>query len=351
MAVINLHERYEKQIITQYTKESVISGKTSKEYNFDGVKGIHISTPLTIPLVDYKRSGLQRYGETTEMGDRIQFLEMRQDKSFSLSIDKGNQSDQQYIKEAGRVMKLQQAEQVVPLIDRYSISEYCKNAGIIKGMATPSKANVVSSIFDMETAMTNSLIPTGDRYMYIGGTIYNMVRLSTELIRTETFAKEDFEKGVVGMIANFKVVLIPDNYLPAGVHFLATHKRSVLQPVKLHDAKIHTDPPGISGALLEGRYYFDAFVLGERANGVYAAVETGKKTANPTITQISGNNATVSGTSGVTKYTVDGSDPRYSKSAQIYTSSTIPVPAKATLKIVSTDTGKFASDVIEKTNA
>lgn len=350
MPTINLHERYEKKIIEQYHKESVIAGKVSKEYNFDGVRSIHISTPLTVPLVDYTRGGLTRYGETTEMGDRTQVLTMRQDKAFSVSIDKGNQSDQQYIKEAGRMMKLQQAEQVVPLIDKYALGEFSTNAGQIKAMAKPTKTNIVSAVFDMETELTNELIPVNDRYLYIGGELYNAIRLSSEFIRVETYERQDFEKGKVGHIANFKVILVPSAYLPEGVHFLAYHKRSVIQPTKLHDSKIHINPPGISGALLEGRYYFDAFVLGERSKGVYAAVDTGKKTANPTITGISGNKATVSGTSGVTKYTVDGSNPRYSSSAKIYTSGQIDVPAKATLKIVSVDTGKFSSDVIEKKN-
>ena len=36
-------------------------------------------------------------------------------------------------------------------------------------------------------------------------------------------------------------------------------KGSTVDPVKLQDAKIHKDPPGLSGNLLEGRIYHDAF--------------------------------------------------------------------------------------------
>lgn len=348
MGVIHLHEKYEKQILTQYTHESFIAGKVSKEYSFDGVRGIIITTPVTVPLNDYKRSGLQRYGNTTELGDRTQALQMRQDKGFSVSIDKGNQSDQQYIKQAGRMMKLQQAEQVVPMIDKYALSEFANNAGQIKAVTAPSKANIVNQLFDMETAFTNSLIPLGDRYLYIGGTIYNHIRMSPEFLGVDALAKDDLTRGVVGMIAGFKAVVIPDSYMPANAHYIGCHKRSVIQPTKIHDAKIHTDAPGISGALLEGRYYFDAFVLGERANGVYVATDATKKTTNPTI-QIASNEATITGT-GVVMYTIDGSDPRYSKDAQIYTTKVKSLPQGAVVKAVAKENDKFASDVVTQVN-
>ena len=39
---------------------------------------------------------------------------------------------------------------------------------------------------------------------------------------------------------------------------------------KLDDYKIHQDPPGINGNLVEGRVYYDAFVLDAKKDGIYA---------------------------------------------------------------------------------
>jgi hypothetical protein len=348
MAIIHLHEKYEKRILSQYTHESFVAGTVSKEYDFQGVKGIHITTPVTVPLTDYKAEGLNRFGETVEMGDRVQYLVMRQNKSFSVSLDNTNQSDQQYIKQAGQMMKLQQAEQVVPTIDKYALGEFANNAGQIKAVANPTKSNIVNQLFDMETAFTNALIPLGDRFLFIGGTVYNHVRMSPEFLGVDVLAKEDLTRGVVGMIAGFKAVVVPDSYMPANAHYLGYHRRSVIQPTKINMARINTKPQGIDGALLEGHYYFDAFVLGERANGVYVATDASKKTANPTIAIVS-NEATITGT-GVVMYTIDGSDPRYSKDAKVYTAKVKSLAKGAVVKAVAKENDKFASDVVTQVN-
>ena len=41
-----------------------------------------------------------------------------------------------------------------------------------------------------------------------------------------------------------------------------------VSPVKLAEYKTHIDPPGINGTLVEGRIYYDAFVLTNKANGI-----------------------------------------------------------------------------------
>ena len=47
------------------------------------------------------------------------------------------------------------------------------------------------------------------------------------------------------------------------------HPSATVAPTKLEDYKVHEDPPGISGALVEGRINYDAFVLDNKAKGIY----------------------------------------------------------------------------------
>lgn len=138
------------------------------------------------------------------------------------------------------------------------------------------------------------------------------------------------------------VVRVPKSYLPEGVYFLVAHKDAVLMPYKIADAKVHEDPVGVSGALIEGRHYYDAYVLGAKCGGVYALVAAGMVSAAPTV---SGGKITGSGS---IRYTLDGSDPRYSDSAKDYVAGT-SLTAETGCKIhaVMTESGKYPSAVAE----
>ena len=91
---INLATKYAQKIASMYTLGSLVADKASNEWDFSGVKSVKIYTPQTVEPVDYQRNGTNRYGTPAEMADVVQELSMRQDKSFSLIIDKGNNNEQ-----------------------------------------------------------------------------------------------------------------------------------------------------------------------------------------------------------------------------------------------------------------
>lgn len=356
---INLATKYSDKIAEKFTHESIVQGKCSTEWDFSGVKTIKIYTPQTVPYKDYTRSGTSRYGTPTDMQDTIQELSMTQDKSFSLVIDKGDNSEQMMIKNAGKMMALQTKEQAVPMVDKYALSVFANKAGKIVGSSTAltsTKGSVLSAVMDAETYMTDNLVPEGNRYLYIAGKTYNILRQADEYLKLEGTGVKAIEKGVVGEIVGFKVVKVPTSYLPTGVNFIACYKNAVLLPYKIKDAKIHQDPPGISGALLEGRSLFDAFVIGERANGIYVHAYTGSGGASvQAIPAVAISSHTVTITSeGATeiKYTNDGSDPRYSPTALIYNSDAKPTSvAGQTIRAYAIKTGSLPSGIGEATDA
>ena len=65
------------------------------------------------------------------------------------------------------------------------------------------------------------------------------------------------------------VFKIASNRLPAKFGFMIAHPVATVAPVKLAEYKIHLDPPFLSGSLVEGRIYYDAFVLENKAKGIY----------------------------------------------------------------------------------
>ena len=344
---INLAAKYSDKIAQVYTASSFIAGKSSNEWDFSGVKSVKIYTPQTVDLVDYNRNGLNRYGTPVEMQDTVQEMTMSQDKSFSITIDKGNNNEQMLVKNAGKMLKLQIDERVVPLVDKYAFKRFIALAGKVAGITKPTKATIVSAIADAGAHLDDCLVPEGNRYLYITTEMYNLLRQSGEFLNIESLGAKAVEKGVVGEVMGFKVVKIPVSYLPANAYFIAIHKNSVIVPYKIRDAKVHEDPPGISGALLEGRNNYDAFVIGARANGVYAAVASGDIAATPTIAIASGKATITSTTSNATiKYTLDGSDPRYSDTALTY-GAAVTVEVGQTVKAFATADGKFTSEVAE----
>ena len=65
--------------------------------------------------------------------------------------------------------------------------------------------------------------------------------------------------GQVGTIDGVPVIKAPTSYFPVGVDFVITNAVAMVSPIKLQDYKIHIDPPGINGALVEGRLRYSTY--------------------------------------------------------------------------------------------
>lgn len=347
---INLHEKYDKQIQTKFTQNSLVNGVLDNSYSFAGVKTVKISTPVTVPMVDYTRTGANRYGTPTEMQDVVQEMTLTQDKSFSLTIDKGNNADQNGIKEAGKMLSLQIAERAVPLMDKYCFAKLAQKAGKIVGSGTAlTKSNICERITAGTTYMDDAEVPSEGRTLFVPSKSYAFLRLSDEFQKCDGLLEKSLAKGQVGTYDNMRVVKVPEGRWPKDVNFIIVHKRAACAPVKLNDTKLHTDPPGISGNLLEGRQYYDLFVYGAKAAGVYVDVNTasgaGTVCATPTLSA----GVLASATSGATvMYTTDGSDPRYSATAKVYTEKLTEASGTKICAYAHKD-GAFPSEVLEAT--
>lgn len=342
---INLAAKYSDKIAGMYTVGSLVADKTSKEWDFSGVKTVKIYTPQTVEPVDYTRDGTNRYGAPVEMGDTVQELTMTQDKSYSIIIDKGNNNEQMLVKNAGKMLKLQTNEKVVPMVDKYALSRYCALAGTVAGIDKPTKSTIISDIGDACKVLDDACVPQENRYIYVTGETYSLIRQSTEFLGLESLGSQALAKGIAGDVFGAKIVKVPSSYLPNGVFFLLAHKDAVILPYKIRDAKVHQDPPGISGALLEGRSNYDAFVIGARCMGVYAAVAKDKVVAAPTVSVSSGTATATCTTSGAEMfYTLDGTDPRYSENAEKYASS-VTLESGQHIRIYAVKDGMFTSSV------
>lgn len=348
---INLLDKAAKTISAYFTTESLIAGRLSTEYDWSGVKTVKLMTPQTVPMVDYTRSGANRYGTPTEMEDIIQELTLTQDKAFSLTVDKGNNADQQGLKAAGKMLKLQLAERAVPTMDQYCFEQLSQKAGKIVGNSTAlSKSNVCERISAGTEALDDAEVPQSGRTLFVPAAVYTCLKLSPEFVGLEKLGTKAVAKGQVGEYDGMTVVKVPKGRWPENVNFMIVYKNSATAPVKLNDTRLHQDPPGISGNLLEGRQYYDCFVFGAKCGGIYVEVNTatgaGTVLTAPAIADSTGAFSGVTG--GEYRYTTDGSDPRYSSTAKVGAAPDV-TKAGTVVKCYAVKAGAFPSPVAEKT--
>ena len=99
--------------------------------------------------------------------------------------------------------------------------------------------------------------------------VYAMMKKSPDIIMETDVGSDLRIKGVIGILDGMNVLKVPAVRLPKGFGFLVAHPCATVAPVKLEDYTIHENPPGISGALVEGRICYDAFVLDNKAKAIY----------------------------------------------------------------------------------
>ena len=76
-------------------------------------------------------------------------------------------------------------------------------------------------------------------------------------------------RGVIGQLDGARIIKVPANRLPSDFGFMIAHPVATVAPTKLEDYRVHQDPPGISGDLVEGRICYDAFVLDNKKAAIY----------------------------------------------------------------------------------
>lgn len=334
--MINLMAKYADKLPKIWGYNSFIEGAVNTGYDWDGVDRIIVTDTISQPLNDYRRSGQNRYGDPKDVQDWKQTMQLRNDKSYSMVVDKGDNSEQHMLKTSGKITKKQTKEQVNPLRDKNALSEWAKHGGhVIEASAAITKDNIVPFILGAETYMSNKSVPTDNRRVYIGNTRHMMLRQSSEFNNCDNLKERLIIKGKLGDLSTFTIIGVPDEWMPAGVEFIAVHKDSVFAPRKIWELHLHKDPPGISGHLMEARYIFDAFVFGALANGCVIGVTKGSKTVKPAASGDTTDGVTLTSTTAdaIIRYTVDGSDPRYSDSAMIYTSAIKKGEGGADLKV------------------
>ena len=234
-------------------------------------------------MADYTRSGTTRFGTLTELGDTKQELTLTKDRAFTFSIDAGNASEQFNIKQANACLKRQIDEVVTPEIDKYRLNAWVTgNTGTTSTAVTvPSandgaltKANIVEKIFTANANMTDKNVPVEGRVLFLSELDFLKFKLSDQVTGTNGIAAENLRRGYRGTIDGIAVVTVPSSYMPANVNFILKHKSATVDPMKLKNYRIHKNPMGVDGDVVEGRIIYDSFVLATKKDAIFVSKST-----------------------------------------------------------------------------
>ena len=268
---VNLAKKYQKAIDQVYTKASLTKAMFGAKFDFIGSKTAVVYTLTSQALADYTRSGSNRYGSPAELQDTIAEYAISKDRAFSITVDKGNYMQGNLVKTTGNVIKIQLEERFVPEQDAYNLTVLAASALAQSQVATAAvtASNAYTVFLDGQVALDNALVPRNGRVAIVSPAFYKFIKLDASFVKASDIAMKALISGQVGEIDGVAIVVGYTAILPANTAFIMTHPSANAAPMQLEEIKTHEDAPGISGALIEGRFIYDAFTLGSKAKACY----------------------------------------------------------------------------------
>ena len=275
---VNYAEKFSQTIDEQLSKDSLTDKAVNKDYDFDGVNKVNVYSVETVPLNDYDiNAKSNRYGTPVELGNDVQTLELTQDKSFTFSIDRKNATDTMMAMSAAKALARELKEVVTPTIDRYRIAKYTAEAlAAHTKEETLTTETAYSAFLEGSMVLFDAKVPTEGRIAFVTSAYYKAIKLDKNFVSSGDKGQEIAVTGAVGTIDKTTIIVAPADYFVKGTNFIICHPMAMTSLVKLADYKIHENPQGINGWLVEGRIYYDAFVLNNKKAAIYLSKQAAK---------------------------------------------------------------------------
>lgn len=269
---MNLARKYATKVDERFRLKSLTEAAVNQDYEWTGVNSISVYGVDTVAMGNYTRTGLARYGTAAELGNTKTDYTLTRDRSFTFAIDRGNNQETMGVMEAGKALSRQVNEVIIPEVDTYRLA--AMSAAAITNGHTATTAVTASNAYLMllnaGAALDEDKVPAGGRIAFVTPSYYNFLKQDNTFIKASEIAQNMLITGQVGEVDGVKIVKVPSTYFPASHAFILCHPVATVAPKKLEDYKTHDNPPGINGWLVEGRTIYDAFVLTNKVNALYA---------------------------------------------------------------------------------
>lgn len=271
---IELVEKYLPYVDEQFTTESKKEILTNQDFSFAGGHSVKIYKISTGTMNDYGRSGASggnwsRYGAVQSLDATTQTMEMTKDRSFTFVIDALDMDETGDCLEAASALARQIREVVIPEVDNYTLNAMCSLAGNKPASKELTADNIYTEIITANSMLDNDEVPETGRVLVVTPDTYLMMKQCKDIVMETDIGNDMRVRGVIANLDGLTVVKIPASRLPENFGFMIAHPCATVAPTKLESYKTHMNPPGINGALVEGRIVYDAFVLDNKKKAIY----------------------------------------------------------------------------------
>lgn len=267
-----IDERFYLESVTK----DIINNGVQLEFS-NGNNAVTIYTVNVVAENDYIRSGVMRYGQLVEVGTSVQTKVLSQDKSFAISIDRGNRDDSKMVLEIDEAVKRQVREVSVPNTDIYRLGILTAYAVANSQSATAAltTSNTFSKILDQRAALIEAKVVDmvagkgASMALYITPTVENYLWLDTTFKAACDRSTADKATAKLGTVMGMDVYVVPSTYFASNFGFMIVAKNLLIAPTKFNSVRTGEGFPfGIDGWVGFGRRYYDAFILSNKGAGV-----------------------------------------------------------------------------------
>lgn len=269
---------YVDEMFSTEAKKSLV---TNNDFTWTGAHTVKVYKISTATMNDYDREGTNegnsRYGTVASLNATTEEFTLSKDRSFTFAIDKMDNDETAQQLAGASALARQQREVIIPEVDTYVFNKMCTGAGNAPSAIELTETNIYDEILKASEALDNAEAPDTGRVLIVTPTTYKLLKQCPDITLDSDVAQEQRLQGVIAMVDGLSVVKVPAKRLPAQFGFMVCHKVATVAPVKLEDYKVHSDPPGISGDLVEGRIVYDAFVLENKKNAIYYQAVTAEE--------------------------------------------------------------------------
>lgn len=271
---IDLVTKYLPYVDEIFTKESKKSLLTNQDFEWTGAHTVKVYKITTADMEDYGRSGPKsgnwsRYGAIQGLDATTEEFTLTKDRSFTFAIDKLDEDETGNQLAAASALARQQRQVIIPEVDTYTYGVMAAGAGTKPTAVTLTEENIYTEILKAGTTLDNADVPEDNRQLVVTPDVYQLMKRCKDIVMETNIGNDLRIRGVIANLDGANVIKVPAARLPKNFGFMLAHPVATVAPTKLEDYKIHKDPPGISGSLVEGRICYDAFVLDNKVKAIY----------------------------------------------------------------------------------
>lgn len=272
---INLVTKFQPYVDEIFKKESKKALVTNQDFDWTGAHTVKVYKISTGSMNDYDRAGTgsgvtgSRFGAVESLDATTEEFTLKKDRSFTFAIDKLDSDETAQQLAASAALARQQREVVIPEIDSYVYGIMAAGAGTKPKAVALTPDNIYDEITKGTNTLDNAEVPDENRVIIVSPDVYRLMKKSKDIIMETDIDTQLRKQGVVSNLDGASVIKVPAGRLPENCGFILCHPSATVAPTKLEDYRVHQDPPGISGSLVEGRVCYDAFVLDNKKMAIY----------------------------------------------------------------------------------